>query len=461
MVSTDTIQLLLKQRQELRESLIALRRDIASLDENSRTLVEKNIPKQPPLNDPSGAQFAPAAASASSPSTAVTPPPFPESPTHPGGDPAPPVAADVFPPHRSEPEAAPAAPADAPAADLEAAVSAPVEAATETPVAAPPAPAPRAAEVAEPVAPPPASAASEAAAEAAPQVAAAPQAAPDPLPAPDSEPLPAAGVALPDSPPDAPAAASAVEITPPDVPEPLSRALEAKAAHLSAYLAEHPSRVDEADLAALDTAIVAAASADAVARGRAYQELRAAYRKVATKSFAASGVTGTTLEDSAAGAPLLWILPFSLSLLILIVFPLLLLLRTLAGEMFTADFAADVTWSIGAVAGFLWGAVGALTQIALNVALAVFRRRFDGGIRHSPFLRAGLGGMTGALIFLGLEFVLPMTSAAAEFMLDMAAFAGGLLSTLLFALVQSSISFLEGLFAPADPKPAATQRPKK
>src|SRR5690606_36944170 len=354
MVSTDTIQLLLKQRQELRESLIALRRDIASLDENSRTLVEKNIPKQPPLNDPSGAQFAPAAVSASSPSTAVTPPPFPVSPTHPGGDPAPPVAADVFPPHRSEPEAAPAAPADAPAADLEAAVSVPVEAAPETPVAGPPAPAPRAAEVAEPVAPPPASAASEAAAEAAPQVAAAPQAAPDPLPAPDPEPLPAAGVTLPDSPPDAPAAARAGEMTPPDVPEPLSRALEAKAAHLSAYLAEHPSRVDEADLAALDTAIVAAASADAAARGRAYQELRAAYRKVATKSFAASGVTGTTLEDSAAGAPLLWILPFSLSLLILIAFPLLLLLRTLAGEMFTADFAADVTWSIGAVAGFLW-----------------------------------------------------------------------------------------------------------
>ncbi|WP_334128854.1 hypothetical protein [Sneathiella sp.] len=454
MVSTDTIQLLLKQRQELRESLMALRRDIASLDENSRTLVEKNIPKQTPLNDPSGAPLAPAAASASSPSTTVTPPPFPESPTHPDGDPAPPVAADVFPPHRSEPEAAPAAPADAPAADLEAAVSAPVEAIAETPVA-PPAPAPRAAEIAEPVAPPPASAASEAAAEAA------PQAAPDPLPAPDPEPLPAEGVALPDSPPDAPAAASAVEITPPDVPEPLSRALETKAAHLSAYLAEHPSRVDEADLAALDTAIVAAASADAAARGRAYQELRAAYRKVATKSFAVSGVTGTTLEDSAAGAPLLWILPFSLSLLILIAFPLLLLLRTLAGEMFTADFAADVTWSIGAVAGFLWGAVGALTQIALNVALAVFRRRFDGGIRHSPFLRAGLGGMTGALIFLGLEFVLPMTSAAAEFMLDMAAFAGGLLSTLLFALLQSLISFLEGLFTPADPKPAATQRPKK
>lgn len=95
MVSSDTIQLLLKQRQELRESLMELRREIASLDASSRSLVEKTIPKQAAAIDSVGAQPA-AAASASPPSQAGTPPLFPPPP-HPTGEPVPPATAEVFP----------------------------------------------------------------------------------------------------------------------------------------------------------------------------------------------------------------------------------------------------------------------------------------------------------------------------------------------------------------------------
>lgn len=293
-------------------------------------------------------------------------------------------------------------------------------------------------------------------------VAASPAEIPPASPSPSETPAPAGSkVDAPAEGQDSDAAASGGDAVP-ALSDAAARELLMKARYLAAYLAEHPAPIPEADLAALDTAISALEEASApAARTVAAHRLQAAYRKVATASFAATGVTGTTLEDSAAGAPLLWTVPFTLTLLIFIFFPALLLLRTLAEEMFTLDFANDVIWSIGAMAGFLWGAVGALTQIALNIALAVFRRRFDGGIRQSPFLRAGLGGMTGALVFLGLEFVLPMSSAAAEFMLDMAAFAGGLLSTLSFALLQSVISFLDGLLSPKEPSPAVTKSAKK
>ncbi len=465
MVSTDTIQLLLKQRQELRESLMELRRDIASLDASSRAMVERSIPKPASGPEASGATVAPAAASASPPSTTATPPPFPATQTAPSGTPMPENTDAPFPPRpeTSKPEAANAGEAAEASVVATAVDAAPENAATET--------AGGEATSAETATESPAEATSpesegdtEIAQEkpaAAPTTVTAPEA--DPHSGTDAAAGPEAEAKQKDAPaPDMPSAAPVVPATSNETSDTARRALLGKASLLAAYLAEHPSPVPPAELDALDAAIAISEKATTASeRAACHQTLQATYRKVAGVSFAASGVTGTTLEDSAAGAPVLWTIPFALSILILIIFPALLLLRTLSAQMFTEEFATDVIWSIGAIAGFLWGAVGALTQIALNTALAVRRRRFDGGIRQSPFLRAALGGVTGALVFLALEVWLPMESAAAEFMLDMAAFAGGLFSTLLFAALQGLISLLTGQMEPREPKPAAAQRAKK
>ncbi len=495
MVSTDTIQLLLKQRQELRESLMELRRDIASLDASSRAMVERSIPKPASGPEASGATAAPAAASASSPSTTATPPPFPATQTAPAGTPMPENAAAPFPPRpeTSKSEAANAGLVIEAMPKVPSTAEPPKETGEEKQETAPPGDAAAASVVAAAVETAPKDkAAAAAGGDAAPAEAAKenpaeatspesegdpeieqeiPAAAPTSVTAPEADPhigtAAAAGPEAEAKQKEAPAlgmpsAAPVVPATSNETSDTARRTLLGKASLLAAYLAEHPSPVPPAELDALDAAIAISEKATTASeRAACHQTLQATYRKVAGASFAASGVTGTTLEDSAAGAPVLWSIPFALSILILILFPALLLLRTLSAQMFTEEFATDVIWSIGAIAGFLWGAVGALTQIALNTALAVRRRRFDGGIRQSPFLRAALGGVTGALVFLALEVWLPMQSAAAEFMLDMAAFAGGLFSTLLFAALQSLISLLTGLMEPRDPKPAAAQRAKK
>ena len=164
------------------------------------------------------------------------------------------------------------------------------------------------------------------------------------------------------------------------------------------------------------------------------------------------------MHDSLVGAPLLWSIPLSISLLIFILFPLLLLARHLAAEMFTDEFANDLTWSIGLVAAYLWGTVGALSLLTLNIAVEVRKRRYDEAVRLSPGLRGALGGLTGAGFFLALEPWLPMSGAAADFAVDLAAFLGGLLSTVLFAGLQRVISAITGRLEPAKPRPSAAAK---
>lgn len=349
-VSTDTIQMLLRQRQDLREALIDLHQEISTLDATSLNLVNKNIK----------AQTATDAAL---------------------------VAAEAAAEKAAAPVAAP--------------VTAPVTAPAATPVAAP-APTPT----------------QTAAASVAP-AAAAPAAVTSPAPAAD--------------PTDKPVEQSVPSPPSPTVDDDLARLLP-RARALSGYFLEHPAATSAADLHALDTAITAAAAATGPAdKTIAYHSLQAAYRKVASESHVGFGINGTTLTDSRLGARLLWAVPMAIAALVLAVFPLILLARTLANRMFTADFAADLTWTFDAIAAFLWGAVGALTLLALNVALLIRRCQFDAAIHQSPALRAGLGGLTGTLCFLLLQIWVSENTVRLEFAIDLAAFAAGLLSAILFA----------------------------
>ncbi|MZR30959.1 hypothetical protein [Sneathiella litorea] len=382
-VSTDTLQTLLRQRQELREALLDLRKEIETLDASSLDLVNRNIKNQ---------------------SAGKTPAPMP--------DPALDRKAEI----PLEPSAAP------------------IRSGQELPREEPDPP-----EVAVEV---------ESGEKASPERAA--------------------------------AEVNNAELDEPNEPDKPSKAVEAieadktgdghgdldslieKARGLSDYLLDHPSELSPAELGALDTAITKGAAATTPAeKDASYHTLQAAYRKISAESFATTGVNGTTLRDSAAGAPLLWTVPLSIIILTVIVFPLLLLARHLTGQMFTEEFAADLTWSIGVTAAFLWGVVGALTLLTLNIALAVRRRHFDGGVRTSPGLRGSLGGLIGAAFFMTLEIWVPMKDATAEFALNMTAFAGGILSAILFAGVQRGVSIVVAVFEPKSPKPTVSPASKK
>ncbi len=462
MVSTDTIQMLLRQRQELRESLLELRKEIESLDATSLNLVNKNFKNQPVGKTPAPAQPAaatpPEAAPAATPTPTPTPAPSPEPKPAPIPEPRATVATPE-PPSAPEMDATPVAAEEA----SPPAPKSPVEAAPlrKEPVLAPP-PEPKPAP--EPAAPPAVAGHEDAAKDDA------QQAKPKEVAVPAAPRINAA--AHHEAAPQEAAPTSNVSAHPDTAHREVAHgaaadhdeleALIGKAEALSGYLLDHPSDVSPADLGAFNAAITVSAAATTRAEKTAcYHTLQAAYRKVAGASFARSGVNGTTLEDSAAGSPLLWTIPFSLSLLIIVVFPLLLLARHLAGQMFTTDFAADLTFAVGLVAAFLWGTVGALTLLALHIAIEMRRRRFDGGIRLAPGLRGALGGLTGALCFLLLEPWLPMSGAMVDFALDAAAFAGGLLSAPLFAAIQRVVSDAVGLIEPKSPRPAVSRPAKK
>ena len=228
---------------------------------------------------------------------------------------------------------------------------------------------------------------------------------------------------------------------------------------LSNYFLDHPASSTPAELGALDAAITISERAKTPAeKTSCYHTLQAAYRKISAANFDTLGLNGKTLQDSQLGAPLLWTIPLSISLLIFVFFPLLLLARHLAAEMFTDNFANDLTWSIGLIAAYLWGTVGALSLLTLNIAIEVRKRRYDEAVRLSPGLRGALGGLTGASFFLTLEPWLPMSGAAEDFALDLAAFLGGMLSTVLFAGLQRMISAITGHLEPAKPKPSAAAK---
>lgn len=206
----------------------------------------------------------------------------------------------------------------------------------------------------------------------------------------------------------------------------------ANAKSLSAFFLEHPSVAPPAQLASLDVAI---SNYETTVRDdslKFYHNLQNAYRTVASQSYANQNINGTTLIDSKNGARLLWIIPLCIAALVLVVFPLLLFSRTMANEMFITDFATNLVWVFGVSSAFLWGIVGALTLLTLTIALQVRRREYDADIRYSSALQGALGGIVGCCCFLVLEIWVSTSNVAAEFGLNLAAFAVGMTAGIIF-----------------------------
>jgi hypothetical protein len=205
---------------------------------------------------------------------------------------------------------------------------------------------------------------------------------------------------------------------------------------LSAFFLEHPSIVPPTQLASLDVAISdyeTAAQDDSL---KFYHSLQSTYRTVASQSYANQNINGTTIIDSKNGARLLWIMPLCIAALVLVVFPFLLFSRTMANEMFITDFATNLVWVFGASSAFLWGIAGALTLLTLTIALQVRRREYDADIRYSSALHGALGGIIGCCCFLVLGIWVPTSNVAAEFGLNLAAFAVGMTAGIIFSALQ-------------------------
>ncbi len=222
-----------------------------------------------------------------------------------------------------------------------------------------------------------------------------------------------------------------------------------EARHLSGYYLRHPSPAENLPLQQLDDAISKAeGKADKQDRLSEYQNLRRSYRAIAGRSFSDIGINGKTLEDSRISAHILWVLPLIICALSLVIFPLLLLGRTLSLEMFTSDFAADLIWIFGVAAAFLWGAAGALTLLSVQVTILVMRRQYDADIRRSPGIRAALGGVLGCGIYALLEIWLPQSNITAEFFLNLGAFGSGLVAWIVFLSIQRGLGSLVRVFEP-------------
>ncbi|MAZ01913.1 MAG: hypothetical protein CMN56_02125 [Sneathiella sp.] len=486
-VSTDTIQTLLRQRQQLREALLELRKEIESLDATSLDLVNSNIKNVPsatattPGGEATPAGSVPERTAATAPAAAAstaapvetkteakaapttTPAPAVKAPAAKAPDPAPVQTAPPAPVHTPAPAPEPVAAAPEP---TPAHTPAPVKASLPAQEAAPKAPEPAPAPVAPPAAEtePPEPERQE-------PVLTAPEAAPEKESEKEQEKTheKSHDKSHEKSPEKADEKHAHKAMTEREIErawedgtakeEEAFGELLTRARILSNYFLDHPASSTPAELGALDSAITISERAKTPAEKTAcYHTLQAAYRKISAANFGTLGLNGKTLQDSQLGAPLLWTIPLSISLLIFVFFPLLLLARHLAAEMFTDDFANDLTWSIWLIAAYLWGTVGALSLLTLNIAIEVRKRRYDEAVRLSPGLRGALGGLTGAGFFLALEPWLPMTGAAQDFALDLAAFLGGMLSMVLFAGLQRMISAITGRLEPAKPKPSAAAK---
>jgi hypothetical protein len=222
----------------------------------------------------------------------------------------------------------------------------------------------------------------------------------------------------------------------------------AAAKSLSNYYLEHPSGVAPAQLGALDAAIVAFETSEKARESKTYHQLQTTYRIVASQAFVEHKINGTTLVDSKGGVPILWILPLCIAALVLIGFPALLFVRTMATEMFVEGFAIELIWVFGASAAFIWGMAGALTLVALTIALRVYRREYDADVRYASVLRGVLGGVIGSCSFLVLETWIPVSSAAAEFSINICAFVTGVLSNIVFIGLRRAITMITNLIEP-------------
>lgn len=221
--------------------------------------------------------------------------------------------------------------------------------------------------------------------------------------------------------------------------------LYVRAKLLSDYFSNHPSPVANDVLVRLDRAIKALDPSNTVTHLKEdVGELRDAYRDVASKSYEKLGINGATLVDSRGGIGLLVGVPLFIGSLVLVLFPLVLLLRSMAERMFVADFAHQISYTLTASVGFLWGCVGALSYVAWGAGARAKQGKYSRGSSKDMALRGALGGVFGFLVFLCVVFFSPIEGIMFDMAVGVGAFFSGLVSSIIFAFLYKIIARISG-----------------
>ncbi|MEH6404239.1 MAG: hypothetical protein V7750_12750 [Sneathiella sp.] len=217
--------------------------------------------------------------------------------------------------------------------------------------------------------------------------------------------------------------------------------LYCRAKLLSDYFSNHPSPVANDVLVRLDTAIKSLNKAEASVGNKAdVSELRDAYRDVSSKSFEKLGINGETLVDSRGDIGLLWGVPLFIAGLVLVLFPLILLLRSLAERMFIANFAAELSYTLTASAGFLWGCVGALSYVTWCVGIRAKKGSYSKRNSKDLALRAALGGVLGVVMFLCVVPFMQLDGILPDMSIGLLSFFIGTVSSILFVILYRLIT---------------------
>ncbi|MBL4907029.1 MAG: hypothetical protein JKX94_06215 [Sneathiella sp.] len=210
---------------------------------------------------------------------------------------------------------------------------------------------------------------------------------------------------------------------------------------LSDYFLNHPTSIDKSALVNLDEAIKKSEDAPTPEElDKEISQLRNAYRIVASKSYQNTGINGETLSDSRSDISLLWAVPLYIAGLTLVVFPLVLLGRSLSTRMFVDDFSDEMTFIMTAIVAFLWGSVGALSYLAWGVAKLAKTYTYQTGCIRDVGLRATLGGVLGIIVFLGLSSFISIDSIVPDMTIGILSFFSGLASSIIYAFLHGLIS---------------------
>ncbi len=258
--------------------------------------------------------------------------------------------------------------------------------------------------------------------------------------------MPASKV-IPDGPPVAsiaaaekPATASSEPAVGPEISNVDDENLLYQAKLLSEYFLNHPAPVGSEALGRLDKSVKRCEAADTAEMfEKELPELREAYRIVAAKSYEETGINGETLVDSGSTITLLWVVPLYIAALTLVLFPLLLLSRSVANRMFVADFSTELTFVMICITAFLWGGVGALSYLTWGIARNAKNNLYRIGSVRDVGLRATLGGVLGVVVFLCLVGWMPMESIIPDMIIGIASFFAGLASSIVFAFLHRMI----------------------
>ncbi len=212
--------------------------------------------------------------------------------------------------------------------------------------------------------------------------------------------------------------------------------LSFRARLLSDYLSNHPTTIDGKKLARLDACLPSQkeASDNQDVEGQV-NDLRKAYREVSSASYAESRINGETLADSMGNVTLLWGLPVLIASLVLVAFPFILLVQSVASRMFVPVFSSDVLLVLEGVVAFLWGGAGALSALSWQVASDVRKRTYFHGMIRDLGLRFTFGGTLALACLLIIGRWLPFSGILEDMVVGIVAFFIGIPSTVLFKML--------------------------